>query len=243
MAMKQESGSPERIMTVTNQLPNIHQRIQAVKKKVSYVRKTGEIAQGREKYRVVTHDEVTGVLHEALVEAGINLEINILPDTIKETQSGTSAAGTPRMRFYAHFKVQAVNVDTPDNRLSMLVVVHADDYGDKGPGKAISMAMKIFKLKVFDLETGENEEERVEDAGGNSSRKVTVAEATKLRKLIEVSPTNEQAFVQYLQQDPTMKNLESLDGLYFGVWEWAMNYIQGIINEHNQGQGEHPNGK
>lgn len=232
---------PERVKTVrrpAQESLNIHQRIQKVKEKVSYVRKTGEVSQGREKYKVVTHDEVTSVLHEAIADAGINLLINIMPATIKETQSGVSSNETPRMRFYAHFLVEFINVDTPDDRFSMEVAVHADDYSDKAPGKACSMAMKIAKLKVFDLETGEDEEERVEDNQGKGARKATPGEIQQLRELIQTSPTTEGKVLAVLKQDPTMKNLESLDELYVGVWQWCMKTVQASINKHNQDNAE-----
>jgi len=225
---------PERIKTVkrpAQQALNIHQRIREVKKEVSYVRKTGEVSQGRDRYKVVTHDEVTGVLHEPLVKHGVNMLINIDPSSILETQSGTSSSGTPRMRFFAVWIVDAISVDDPEDKITMTVPVHADDYSDKGPGKACSMAMKIAKLKIFDLETGENEEERVEDASGKGARKATPDEIAQLRALIAKSPTTEEKIIAYLRTDPTMRSLESLDELYFGVWEFCMKTVQGAINK------------
>ena len=207
---------------------NIHQRIQQVKKKVKFVRKTGEVSQGREKYKVVTHDEVTKELHEAIADAGINIIMNILPETIQQMETGRSSSGTPRMRFYAHFEVDAINVDDPSDFTGMLIAVHADDYGDKGPGKAYSMAMKIFKLKVFDLETGENEEERPEEQGG--TRRATPEETQQLYALIEKSSTTEAAILEYLRKDPTMKDLKDLKNLYYGVWEFCMKNVQAAID-------------
>lgn len=237
-----ETTPPEKLKTVqrnTAKALNIHQRIQQVKKKVSYVRKTGEVKQGHDKYKVVTHDEVTSVLHEAIADAGINLLINILPSTIKETQSGMSSNNTPRMRFYAHFAVEFINVDNPDDRVLMEVAVHADDYSDKAPGKACSMAMKIAKLKVFDLETGEDEEERVEDNQGKGARKANHEEVQKLRELILKSPnTTEENLIAFLRTDSTMKNLKSLDELYLGVWKYCMDITQAAINKHNQDNAE-----
>jgi len=47
--------------------------------------------------------------------------------------------------------------------LVIMVEGFADDIGDKGPGKALSYAMKYAHLKTFGIETGEDDEQRIPD--------------------------------------------------------------------------------
>ncbi len=52
-------------------------------------------------------------------------------------------------------------MDEPTDRITVRLDAHADDYGDKAPGKALSYATKYAILKVLMLESGENEEGRI----------------------------------------------------------------------------------
>ena len=54
-----------------------------------------------------------------------------------------------------------MNVDTGD-KVTSTIEAHANDNGDKAPGKALSYATKSAMLKVFSLETGENDESRAD---------------------------------------------------------------------------------
>ena len=60
-----------------------------------------------------------------------------------------------------------VNIDNPDEKFTATVQAHANDNGDKAPGKALSYAAKSVLLKVFCLETGENDESREEQRDFN----------------------------------------------------------------------------
>jgi len=133
---------------------NIYQRINAVMKKVKYVQKDAKI-QG---YKAVTHDQVTSVLRQAMVDEGIVVEVEQNQGELLVTKDEKN-----KMHLYrGMYTVELVNIDNPSDRASALIEAHANDNGDKAPGKALSYAVKNALLKMFSLETGENDESRTE---------------------------------------------------------------------------------
>lgn len=133
---------------------NIYQRINAVMKEVEYVQKDAQV-QG---YKAVTHDAVTAVLRKSMVKHGIVTRVEQLKGDIVdkwETKSGSKFH-----RYVGEYGVTFVNIDTPEDCLTITAQAHADDNADKAPGKAMSYATKYAMLKTFGLETGENEEGR-----------------------------------------------------------------------------------
>jgi hypothetical protein len=137
---------------------NIFERINEVRKKVSYVQKDKTVeGQG---YKAVTHDAVTALLRNELIDQGIVIVPRLVSssvDVIGQTQKGAQI-----IRYSAKYDVDFVNCDDPDDRVTCPTEAHANDSGDKAPGKAMSYATKYAMLKVFSIETGENEEGRVE---------------------------------------------------------------------------------
>jgi hypothetical protein len=68
------------------------------------------------------------------------------------------------MHLYSgDYIVHFVNIDDPKDTASVSINAHAADNGDKAPGKAASYATKYAMLKMFSLETGENDEQRFAD--------------------------------------------------------------------------------
>lgn len=138
---------------------NILQRINAVMKDIAYVRKTATVKQGGS-YKAVTHDEVTKKLHPLLVKHGIVVVPKLVEGSMAPSGMVTSS-GNPIMLYQCVYDVVFHNIDGADT-LTCRVSAHANDTSDKAPGKALSYAVKNAYLKVFALETGEDEEQRVE---------------------------------------------------------------------------------
>lgn len=136
---------------------NIYQRINAVMKEVDYVQKDAEV-QG---YKAVTHDMVTAVLRKSLVEHGIVVQPEQLQSTMLEMRN--PERNIKQHLYSGDYAIHFVNVDNPEDRVTVTMNAHAADTGDKAPGKAASYATKYAMLKVFSLETGENEESRFAD--------------------------------------------------------------------------------
>lgn len=120
---------------------NIYQRIAAVMEKVSYIQK--EHKQGMN-YTIVSHDKVTGLIRPEMLRNGIVCH----PVACEYTQNGNRAECTMTMRF--------VNIDKPEDFFDVPTFGYGVDNQDKGPGKAMSYAVKYALLKTFGLETGDD---------------------------------------------------------------------------------------
>lgn len=103
------------------------------------------------RYSIVSHDVVTAKVRPFLLKHGI-----VYPVSIKEHWQDGNMTGVLA-------EVSFVNVDDPQDR----VIVNAMGYGiddqDKGPGKAVSYAVKYALLKTLGLETGDDPDE-IQDA-------------------------------------------------------------------------------
>lgn len=140
---------------------NILQRINNVRKDVAFIKKDKKVSGGGGNYSTVTHDNVTAHLHDSLVKNGIIIVPDLIQSEVVDSKTTTSG-GTPIIRFEATYLVAFHNMDEPNDFVAIQVASHALDYGDKAPGKALSYAVKYAMLKVFSLETGEDDEGRLE---------------------------------------------------------------------------------
>jgi len=137
---------------------NIYQRINAVMKKIEYIKKDKLIDAPGQKYKVVTHDNVTAQVREHLVEEGIVIHLN---QTESELLIKRDVDNNVKMHLYSGtYEISFVNMDKPEDRATVTISAHAADNGDKAPGKAASYATKYAILKLFSIETGEDEEGR-----------------------------------------------------------------------------------
>jgi hypothetical protein len=95
-------------------------------------------------YRFASHDAVVAKLHKPLVKHGIV----VIPTVDSFTQAGN--------RTEVKLKVGFVAIDQPSDCFVVDYFGYGIDNGDKGPGKAISYALKYCLLKVFGLETSDD---------------------------------------------------------------------------------------
>lgn len=142
---------------------NLLQRINAVQKAIKYVQKDKDVSTGGGSYRAVTHDQVTAMVRPHLVENGIVI-IPVLNDSIMNPPLVDAQMVASKQRLYeVTYDFHFCNVDEPSDFIVVRIQAHAMDNADKAPGKALSYAKKYAILKVFEIETGENEESRVSD--------------------------------------------------------------------------------
>lgn len=136
---------------------NIYQRINAIMKKGVYLKK-GSAGQGTG----AQYDELISVMAPLLAEQGIVITAE------KKGDSRNRANAKGNYIFESDFIIHYINMDNPEDRFSTIVESHAMDAGDKAPGKAITYATKISMLKVFGVETGDNEESRADQKDLNT---------------------------------------------------------------------------
>jgi hypothetical protein len=135
---------------------NIYQRINAVMKVVEYVQKDATVSTGGGSYRAVSHDVVVAMLRPAMVKEGIVVRL-------EQTSSNMLQLRGPDNKQHLYsgsYVVDFVNMDNPADYARVTITAHANDGGDKAPGKAASYAVKSAMLKLFSLETGESDEAR-----------------------------------------------------------------------------------
>lgn len=124
--------------------PNILQRLNAVMEQVKFVQK--EKKQGM-RYSIVSHDSVTKLVRPKMVENGIVY----WPTDMHIEQVGNRTQLTCKVVFASiHDKTDCIEVSTAGFGI---------DDQDKGPGKAISYAVKYALLKALGLESGDDPDE------------------------------------------------------------------------------------
>jgi len=126
-------------------IKNIHERILDVMEDIAYIKKGDKTV--NDQYTFVGHDAVTAALHPVLVKHGIVC----LPSITEHRQDGN--------RTEASITLTLVNVDDPSDKVEINGFGYGIDKQDKGPGKAMSYAVKMLLLKTFMLETGERDNE------------------------------------------------------------------------------------
>jgi len=131
--------------------PNIHQRIIAVMRAVDYIQKEKKPGMN---YTIVSHDKVTAKVRPHLVEQGITYR----PVRVAYGQDGN--------RTNCHMTVRFTNADNPEEYIDVESFGYGVDAQDKGPGKAMSYAVKYALLKLLGLETGDEPDE-VQDERAN----------------------------------------------------------------------------
>lgn len=138
---------------------NIYERVNAIRKAVDYIQKDKSVSTGGGSYKAVTHDAVTGILRKHLIDHGI-----VCVPTLVASHCDPKEDGSKQFRYVATYSFDFVNAETPEEKITIVIEAHAMDNADKAPGKAISYAKKYAVLKLFEIETGEDEESRYQPA-------------------------------------------------------------------------------
>lgn len=121
---------------------NLLCRMLDIMAELDYIQKGDAKVNGQ--YRFVSHDQVTAKIHPLLVKH----RVLAIPSIVSHSQEGN--------RTVAEVSTTFMNVDKPEDKLTVRFLGYGVDSGDKGPGKAVSYAFKYAILKVFCLETGDD---------------------------------------------------------------------------------------
>lgn len=121
--------------------PNIHQRLAAAMAEVTYIQKEHKTGMS---YTIVSHDAVTAKVRPVLLKNGIVY----YPVRCEHSHSGNRAECAMTVRF--------INIADPADFFDVPTFGYGIDPQDKGPGKAMSYAVKYALLKAMGLETGDD---------------------------------------------------------------------------------------
>ncbi len=135
---------------------NIYQRLLAIMGEVTSIAK--EEKKVNNQYQFVSHDAVTAALHGPCVKHGVYVHSSIVSHK------------TEGNRTEVLLGVTFVNADDPEQSVTSQYLGFGVDGSDKGPGKAVSYALKMALLKGFMLESGEPDNERSNVAASNGRK-------------------------------------------------------------------------
>jgi len=146
-------------------MKNLYQKINEVMLKVTTVIKDAEIQMSSNRsYLGVSHDAVTSALHLPMAQAGIVLKVEEASCKVDVVESVKAWNGQETKTKTYHASVSMyltlINADDPKERETSTFSAIAFDSGDKAIGKATSMAVKTGLLKLFMLESLDQEESR-----------------------------------------------------------------------------------
>lgn len=130
---------------MSEKLLNIHQRLANAMGDVDYIQK--EKKQGMN-YSIVSHDSVTAKVRPVLLKHGIVY----YPVRCDHVHNGNRAECSMTIKF--------VNIDDPMDFFEVPTFGYGIDAQDKGPGKAMSYAVKYSLLKALGLETGDDPDDQ-----------------------------------------------------------------------------------
>lgn len=115
-------------------------------------------------YMAVSHDDIAALLHPEFVKEKIWVKTSIKEsDTeivLKQKSDKDGAYTATEYVSRVRVVVTYVNAEDPKDREECEMTAYAIDSGDKGIGKAVSMAVKYVHLKNFTLESTDEEEAR-----------------------------------------------------------------------------------
>jgi len=144
---------------------NLLQRINEVRKAIGYIQKDKSVSTGGGSYKAVTHDAVTALLREHMVAHGIVSWPSLVESNAQPFEVNAEGVKAKQFRYEATYDFTFCNVEDRNDSLVIRIQAHAMDNADKAPGKALSYAMKYALLKLFSLETGEDDESRYNPEG------------------------------------------------------------------------------
>jgi hypothetical protein len=166
----------EEISIETIKQMNVFQRVHAIMENLDYIQKTGNIQAGKSSYSAVLHDHVTKKVQPYFVKFRL-CAVPTMEDVVFDRYEVQTKYGTSdRYEIRVNAKLKIVNIDDPSDTIETNAYALAFDSQDKAPGKAFSLAVKYCYLKLLMLASGDQEEERVEEA------KVIKGEKDSLKK-------------------------------------------------------------
>jgi len=186
----------KKIETVPELHINIYQKLDAVRKAVAYLQKDATVTG----YKAITHDFVTSAVRPEMIKHGIVTIPRQMSYEIRETGK-TTKQGVPFVAYIGMYEFDFVNIDDPQDLVTVSVGAMSEDTADKGPGGAISYAMKYALLKVFNIETGETEESRHDQ----KPEYINDDQATLIADTISETGSDIKKFLKYVGADSIEK--------------------------------------
>lgn len=127
---------------------NIHQRIHGAMADAKPVAKT---AKDGIKFKFHGHEGVSAMVKALAEKWRFVIEAQVTGNEMQMLE----IYGKPRPLTILTVSVCFINIDKPEDRMDTMTVGYGVDESDKGPGKALSYAIKMAELKTFSIHDGE----------------------------------------------------------------------------------------
>ncbi|OEU68433.1 MAG: hypothetical protein BBJ57_02390 [Desulfobacterales bacterium PC51MH44] len=180
--------------------PNIFQRLNLIRREVEYLKKDATVTG----YKAITHDFVTSAIRQHLITHGVLTIPRQIEGELRDTGK-TTKGGVPFTAYIGMYEFDFVNEDDPGDMVTVRVGAISEDTADKGPGGAISYAMKYAFLKVFNIETGESEESRHDQ----KPEYISTDQALEINDMITETDTNMVSFLKVAKAKDVANILQS----------------------------------
>lgn len=188
MADNQKPGGPE-----PEAAPSLYRKILAVMAEVGFIEKEEAKGKGLQ-YDYISHDAVAAALRPALIKHGI-----VVHPTVDDHEKDGN-------RTELKVNVTFINADLPEDRLTVHSVGYGVDNQDKGPGKAMSYAVKYACMKLFMLNSADDIENSSVEHDRSTKADVDAAEKDRGKAILAALDT----FKDSLNRCKTEEDVDTL---------------------------------
>lgn len=163
----------------------LQEKIGLVMKDFSYVQKDAKVMN----YKAVTHDQVIARLRPHLIKHGLGLRPSVV---MRDTREVDGLRRDNKKVFRTDVTVELTVFHTANafdwsEEITFLCTGGGVDGEDKDIGKAVSIAIKYGILKLFCVETGENDESRYLSEEEPEEPEAKPKSKAKAKKVVKVS--------------------------------------------------------
>ena len=133
---------------------NIYEKMLAISTKIGVIAKNLEVGLGSSKYKAVSEADVLKPVKELEAE----FKIYSYPKSRRIVEKGTitNSKGTTSLFMRIETEYCFVNVENPEEQISVITYGDGVDTQDKAPGKAMTYSDKYALLKAYKCATGDD---------------------------------------------------------------------------------------
>lgn len=140
---------------------NIWERMAAISAEIKSVEKRQEVGFGNNKYKAAVEADVL----KPVKEAEAKFRVFSYPADHEIVSQGELGAGGEKAKQFIRIKVKYVfvNLDSPEQVVSVVSYGDGVDSLDKAPGKAMTYADKYALMKAYKMVTGDDPDQNASD--------------------------------------------------------------------------------
>lgn len=140
---------------------NIWERMAAISAEIKSVEKRQEVGFGNSKYKAAVEADVL----KPVKEAEAKFRVFSYPADHEIVSQGELGAGGEKAKQFIRIKVKYVfvNLDSPEQVVSVVSYGDGVDSLDKAPGKAMTYADKYALMKAYKMVTGDDPDQNASD--------------------------------------------------------------------------------